>query len=84
MENITVKARQASLRWYGHIMWMNGGQKGKQTMKLKVRGTWAKGRQRMRLMDSIWHDMNECGLEEGDAQDRRRWRRIVQSPDLAS
>ena len=28
--------------------------------------------------------MNNSGLEEGDAQDRRRWRRMVQNPDLAS
>ena len=37
----------------------------------------------MRWMDNIEHDMNNCGLEEGDAQDRRRWK-MVQSPDLAS
>ena len=37
----------------------------------------------MRWMDNIRHDMNKCGLEEGDAQDRRRWRRMVQNHDLA-
>ena len=34
---------------------------------------------RMRLMGSIRHDMNKCGLEERDAQDRRRWRMVVRN-----
>ena len=29
-----------------------------------------------------YHQVNKCSLEEGDAQDRRRWRRMVQNPDL--
>ena len=37
-----------------------------------------------RRMDNIRHDVNKCGLEEGDAQDTRRWRSMVQDPDLAS
>ena len=47
-----------------------------QTMKMEVRGTRGKGRPRMRWMDNMRHDMNKCGLEEGDAQDRRRLRSI--------
>ena len=27
---------------------------------------------------------DKCGLEKGDAQDRRRWRRMVPNPVLAS
>ena len=46
---------------------MDVGNKVKQTMKMEVRGTWEKGRPRMRWMDNIRHDMNKCGLEEGDA-----------------
>ena len=57
----------------------------KQTMKMEVRGTRAKGRPRMGWTDNIRHDMNKlCDLEEGDAQYRRRWWRMVQNPDLAS
>ena len=39
--------------------------------KMEVRGTRARGRPRMRLVDNMRHGMNKCGLEEGDAQDRR-------------
>ena len=66
------------------ILRMDDENKVKQTMKVEVRGTRAKGRPRMRWMDNIRHGMNECGSEEGDGQDRRRWRRMVQNPDLAS
>ena len=58
--------------------------KVKQTMKMEVRGTRVKGRPRMWWMDNIRQDMSKCGLEEGDAQDRRRWRRSMQNHDLAS
>ena len=34
----------------------------KQTMKMEVRGSRAKGRQRMRWRDNIKPDINECGL----------------------
>ena len=81
VENITLKAR---LHWYGHILRMEEGNKVKQNIKMEVRGTPAKGRPRMRWMDNIRHDITKCGLEEGDAQDRRRWRRMVQNRDLAS
>ena len=60
---------------------MDEGNKVKQMMKMEVRGTRAKPRPRMRCVDNTRHDMNKCGLEEGDAQDRRRWR-MVQNPDL--
>ena len=53
-------------------------------MKMEVRGTREKGRPRMRWMDNIRHDVYKCGLEEGYAQDRRRWRRMVQNTELAS
>ena len=56
--NITLKTRQARLRWYEHILQIDVGNKEKQTMKLEVRGTRANGRPRMRWMDNITQDMN--------------------------
>ena len=60
--------RQDRLRRYGHIPRIQEGNKVKQTMKMEVRGTQAKGRPRMRWMDNIRHDMTKCGLEERDTQ----------------
>ena len=70
------------MRWYVHILRTNEENKMKQTMKMVVRGTRAKGRPRMRWME-IRHDMNKCGLEGGNSQDRIRWRRMIQFPDQA-
>ena len=39
-------------------------------MKMEVTGTQVKGRPRMRWIDNIRHDLNKCGLEEGDAKTR--------------
>ena len=61
---------------------MDEGNKAKQTMKMVVRGTQVNGRPRMRLMDDIRHDMNKCGVEEGDAQYRNKMDVPVQNPDL--
>ena len=36
----------------------------KQTMKMEVRSTRAKGRPRIRWMYNMRHDMNKCGLDE--------------------
>ena len=58
--------------------------KVKQTMKMEVRGTRTKGRPRITWMDNIRHDINKCGLEEGDTQDRRGWQSMLQNPELAS
>ena len=48
----------------------------KQTMKMEVRGTRAKGRSNMRWMHNIRHDMNKCDFEKADAQDRIIWKRM--------
>ena len=49
---------------------------------MEVRGTQVTGRLKMRWMDNIRHDMNKCGMEEGDAQDRNKMELPVQNPDL--
>ena len=40
VENITLKAGQSNeaiLRWYGHIVWIDGENMAKQTMKMEER-----------------------------------------------
>ena len=41
--HIRLKARRARLRWYGHILKMDEGNRVKQMMEMEVRGTRAKG-----------------------------------------
>ena len=75
VEHVRLNAMQARLRRSGHIIWLDEGNGVKETMKMKARGTRAKGRPRMRWMDNIRPGMDKYGLEEGDARDRSRWRR---------
>ena len=44
LENFTLKARQTTLRWYGWTLSLVEGNKVKQTVKMKVRGTRVKGK----------------------------------------
>ena len=46
VEKMTLKERQARLRWYGHALRKDEGNKVKQTTKMEVRGTEAEGRPR--------------------------------------
>ena len=64
-------------------MRMEEENKVKRTMKMDVGGTEAKGRPRTMWMNNIRRDMNKRGLEEGDVQDGRKWRRMAQKPNLA-
>ena len=59
--HIESEANQAALVW---TYYADKGNTVEQTKKTEVRGTWAKGRARMRWMDNIRHDMNKSGLEE--------------------
>ena len=79
-ENITLKARQARLRWNGHILRMAQENNVKQPMKMEVGGTRTKGRPRMGWMDNIRHDMDKCGLEEGDTQDMSKMEYDTEGP----
>ena len=80
-QNNTLKSRQPRLRWYGQILRMDEGNKVKQTMKMEVRGTRAKGRPRMRQMNNIRQGINKCRLEE---QDRIIWSSLAQNAGMAS
>ena len=69
-------------------MWMDEGNKVKQTMKMEVRGTRAKGRPRMRWMDNIRHDISKDYTVQVrillERCPRQKMDGVVQNPDLAS
>ena len=56
-------ARQARLRWYGHIMRTGEEYKAKQTTKMTVRGTLAKLCPIITWADKISLDMNQLERE---------------------
>ena len=48
---------------------------------MDVDGRRRRGRPKFRWKDNVLKDMQEKGLREQDAQDRRRWRRLTRNSD---
>ena len=73
----------ARLTWFGHVKRREEGHVGKRVLKMKLRGKRRRGRPARRWMDVIREDMEELGLEEKDAEDRDKWRKLVRYGDPA-
>ena len=81
--NVVEKAREARLRYYGHVVRREEEEPVKRAMGMPVVGRRSVGRQRIRWTDVIRRDMGEVGLEEGDARDRKKWRKLTRAADPA-
>ena len=81
--NIKEKAREARLRYFGHVKRREEDEPVKKAMRVEVRGRRSVGRQRIRWRDVTRSDMNKLGVQEDDAMDRNRWRRITRAADPA-
>ena len=77
---ITEVIREARLRWYGHVLRMDGGEGVRRAWDEPVRGRRSRGRQRIRWRDKVKDDMVRRGLVEGDAFDRGHWRGRIRRP----
>ena len=83
VKGIVEIARQSRLRWYGHLMRMEEGNKVKEVWNMTVQGNRPRGRPKKRCMDCVNCDMEALGQSKDDALNRELWRRKVQTPDLA-
>lgn len=81
--NIREKAREARLRYLGHVNRREDYEPVKKAMMMQVTGRRSVGRQRIRWRDVVGRDMNNLGIQEEDAMDRNRWRRITRAADPA-
>ena len=77
------KAREARLRYFGHMKRREDDEPVKKAMLMPVTGRRRVGRQRVRWRDVLKRDMNELGCREEDAMDRSRWKRITRAADPA-
>jgi len=77
---IREKAREARLRYFGHVK--RGAEEGpvRRAMEMEVRGRRSVGRQRKRWKDTVKEDMRALGTVE-ETQDRRLWRRKTRAAD---
>ena len=78
---VSKKAQERRLKWFGHVMRREDDFVGKRVMNMEVEGRRRRGRPKFRWKDSIANDLKEKGLSEQDTQDRRRWRRLTSNSD---
>ena len=77
---ITEVIRVGRLRWFGHVLRMDGEEGVRKAWEEPVRGRRSRGRQKIRWRDKMKDDMERRGLVEEDAFDRRYWRRSIRQP----
>ena len=76
--DILTKARQARLRWYGHLRRMNEESAPKKIWKMEIKGKRPRGRPQKRWMENVKEDMGLAGLRDEDTQRRTYWRSKIQ------
>ena len=72
--NIIATIDKKRLQWYGHVLRMNVDGIPQLVLNWKPEGKNRRGRPRKRWKDKLVRDMTENGMDEEDAQDRKRWR----------
>ena len=75
------KAREARLRWYGHVLRKDDGYIGKRMLRMELPGNRKRGRPKRRFMDVVKEDMAEVEVKEEDADDRSNWRLKIRCGD---
>lgn len=68
------KAREARLRWFGHVQKIGTVSTGRRMLRLEVGGRKSGGREKRRFMGVVKEDMKLVGMRE---EDRLRWRRKI-------
>ncbi len=78
IREMEVILRQRRLQWFGHVR--RAGQDSVVRMVEEVEGRRPVGRPRKTWRKCIEQDLNQLGLREEMAQDRRQWRRVINRP----
>ncbi|XP_068208349.1 uncharacterized protein [Palaemon carinicauda] len=79
---ISKKVQEGSLRWNGHLMRRDEDHIGRHTMEMEVQGRRRRGRPRKRWRDCVRVDLQEKGIDDAEAQNRKRWKWLISNSDL--
>lgn len=71
------------LRWFGHVKRRNGEGALGGVLQIEVAGVRPRGRPKKTWWSNVKEDLAKLGLTEEDAQDRKRWRRLIKRPTLS-
>ncbi len=75
------KAREARLRWFGHVRRREEEYVGNRMLDKALPGRRRRGRPKRRFMDAVKEDMQVVGVTEEDVADRTRWRKTIRCGD---
>ena len=78
---ISKKVQEGRLRWYGHLLRREDDHVGRHTMEMEVQGRRRRGRPRKRWRDCVGEDLRGKGIDEAEAQDRNKWKRLIRNGD---
>ena len=78
---ISKKVQEGRLRWYGHLLRREEDHVGKRTMEMEVNGRRRRGRPRKRWKDCVGEDLRVKGLDEVEALNRSKWKRLIHNGD---
>ena len=78
---VSKKAQEARLRWYGHVMRRDEEYVGRRMMEMEIPGRRQRGRPKKRWKDCIREDMREKNLNGNMIYDRSSWRRLTKNSD---
>ena len=80
LEDVVTEKR---LRWFGHVKRRNGEGALGSALYFKVAGMRPRGRPKKTWWRNVKEDPTKLGLTEKDAQDRKRWHRLIKRPTLS-
>ena len=78
---ISRKAREARLRWYGHVKRREDAYVGRRVLEMELPEERKVGRPKRRFMDAVLEGMTEVGVKEGNIHDRSNLRRKIRCGD---
>ena len=73
-ETIVEVVKRSSLRWMGHVLRRDKDEPVKRVWNLEIAGKRERGRPKMTWKDMVKKESRKIGLDERDAQDRKKWR----------
>ena len=71
------KAREARLRWFGHVQRTDSGYIGRGMLEMELPGSRLRGRPKRRYMDAVKKDMQVVGVRVEDSEDRLKWKAVI-------
>ena len=77
VEQLGMKMREGSLRWYGHVMRRDQEYVGRKMMEMELPGKRRREIPKRRFLDAVKEDMREVGVKATDVEDRKMWRKMI-------